>query len=582
MVDPTYAPTAIQRAAARHLADSRADCDAEFGADHQHDPVECARILARMSEEPYSPNPGYPDNGDGRRAKDRDSQFQGNKTAGADGSWDVGYDDGVDDALHGHDKASLQDRTQLSGDFDLSYWSGYDKGYSEQQAGVVSDDHPSKTSRRKTAADHIECFNCSAYGTFACRETVGDCDLCGQYGDVLMDYSHSGDRERPDETVCLDCLISGKHLKAAHTPEGEAFVKDLGITTARRKTAELVSCTYCAGTGKVSNGAPGMDLGPGFPEFLPCSICDGKGEVAKSKNQSKPYTMSAKTAADAPIPKGAEARDFFIEQTVAQIGKMNILSISGGRVVPILSGSRTVGLSLPVSQGYAVNVYLMPDDTYTVQRVYRGAVKGEQVEVYAEEVGEVCYQAGMYVSNDFGGHKVGRKTAGAFEDGQAAYAEGKARVVPSGVANWGGQPGDTDLSPIQEWYRGWDAANLAAPVTASKIAMPSPESLNVKVGDIFVASWGYDQTNVDFYEVTGLTGASVRVREVAKDIDTKHSDRYGSDYVTPRKGNFIGGEMTKRLQAGYQGTAAITINTVQSASLWDGTPEYETSSGWGH
>lgn len=37
----------------------------------------------------------------------------------------------------------------------------------------------------------------------------------------------------------------------------------------------------------------------------------------------------------------------------------------------------------------------------------------------------------------------------------------------------------------------------------------------VKVGDIFYASWGYDQTNVDFFQVIKLVGkTSVRVREV--------------------------------------------------------------------
>ena len=37
----------------------------------------------------------------------------------------------------------------------------------------------------------------------------------------------------------------------------------------------------------------------------------------------------------------------------------------------------------------------------------------------------------------------------------------------------------------------------------------------VKVGDFFSASWGYEQTNVDFFQVVALVGeSSVRVREV--------------------------------------------------------------------
>ena len=37
----------------------------------------------------------------------------------------------------------------------------------------------------------------------------------------------------------------------------------------------------------------------------------------------------------------------------------------------------------------------------------------------------------------------------------------------------------------------------------------------VKVGDLFYASWGWEQTNVDFFQVVALVGeSSVRVREV--------------------------------------------------------------------
>ena len=41
----------------------------------------------------------------------------------------------------------------------------------------------------------------------------------------------------------------------------------------------------------------------------------------------------------------------------------------------------------------------------------------------------------------------------------------------------------------------------------------------VSVGDVFICSWGYEQTNVDFYQVVSLVGeSSVRVRQVAPEI----------------------------------------------------------------
>lgn len=46
-------------------------------------------------------------------------------------------------------------------------------------------------------------------------------------------------------------------------------------------------------------------------------------------------------------------------------------------------------------------------------------------------------------------------------------------------------------------------------------AQETQNECGVKVGDIFSASWGYEQTNVDFFQVIALVGKhSVRVREV--------------------------------------------------------------------
>lgn len=53
---------------------------------------------------------------------------------------------------------------------------------------------------------------------------------------------------------------------------------------------------------------------------------------------------------------------------------------------------------------------------------------------------------------------------------------------------------------------------------ATRKAAPKAEKANkygVKVGDIFETSWGYEQTNVNFFQVIALVGeTSVKVREV--------------------------------------------------------------------
>jgi hypothetical protein len=97
------------------------------------------------------------------------------------------------------------------------------------------------------------------------------------------------------------------------------------------------------------------------------------------------------------------------KQTVAQIGKMNILGISGGRVNTLRdSNGEAVGVQLPVSHGYGVNVLLHPNDTYTVQRTFTRSgttsIKGQEEGVYADQVGDAAYRAGMYQNVEFGGH----------------------------------------------------------------------------------------------------------------------------------------------------------------------------------
>ena len=61
-------------------------------------------------------------------------------------------------------------------------------------------------------------------------------------------------------------------------------------------------------------------------------------------------------------------------------------------------------------------------------------------------------------------------------------------------------------------------AESEKPTEVKKAATVKAEKVNkygVKVGDIFAADWGWEQTNVNFFQVVALVGeTSVRVREV--------------------------------------------------------------------
>ena len=84
-----------------------------------------------------------------------------------------------------------------------------------------------------------------------------------------------------------------------------------------------------------------------------------------------------------------------------QIGTMNILAVSGGRVL-----RRPTGITLPVGHGYCVTVDLDASDTYTVRRLFtrsgKATVKGEVAGVHADAIGESAYRASCYGSGPFG------------------------------------------------------------------------------------------------------------------------------------------------------------------------------------
>lgn len=97
----------------------------------------------------------------------------------------------------------------------------------------------------------------------------------------------------------------------------------------------------------------------------------------------------------------------------------------------------------------------------------------------------------------------------------------------------------------------------------------------LKVGDILVYSWGYEQTNIDYFEVVAVHGPrAITIRPIGQ--RTVESER-GSDRVAPAPGHYTGPPERKIVGEG---------NSVRMengwAHLWDGKPDYQTATGWGH
>lgn len=102
-------------------------------------------------------------------------------------------------------------------------------------------------------------------------------------------------------------------------------------------------------------------------------------------------------------------------------------------------------------------------------------------------------------------------------------------------------------------------ANQRAKIEARKQRQATPAAF--VVGDLLSSSWGYDQTNVDFYEVVKVAGAWVTVRKVAQVAEQTGHDM---GRCAPQSGDFVG-EPIRRLAQGQ----GIRINSYAWASKWN-------------
>ena len=90
----------------------------------------------------------------------------------------------------------------------------------------------------------------------------------------------------------------------------------------------------------------------------------------------------------------------------------------------------------------------------------------------------------------------------------------------------------------------------------------------VKVGDIFVSTWGYDMVIVDFYEVTAMSasGKTVTVRKIGGAITEGEPLSPQGANVVPAPHDFIGEPFRRRLR--YDGSApSFRVNDCSHAYL---------------
>lgn len=117
----------------------------------------------------------------------------------------------------------------------------------------------------------------------------------------------------------------------------------------------------------------------------------------------------------------------------------------------------------------------------------------------------------------------------------------------------------------------------------------------VEVGQFFLMSWGYDQTNADFFKVVGVTKASVRIQPWNRSVVNgrvipgdkpatvvTYPGCDGTEDYWDRQAKRVETDapiQTKRVRpgsdTGYNRTS-VYMTSYADAYLWDGTPAYDT------
>lgn len=97
------------------------------------------------------------------------------------------------------------------------------------------------------------------------------------------------------------------------------------------------------------------------------------------------------------------------------------------------------------------------------------------------------------------------------------------------------------------------------------------KAMDVEVGDILYSSWGYDQTNVDFYRVIKRTKASIKLEELQyRSIES--GDMSGS--VVPIDHAIASSDVDGKTFRISNYGPICKISDSQRAYLWDGKPKY--------
>jgi len=94
----------------------------------------------------------------------------------------------------------------------------------------------------------------------------------------------------------------------------------------------------------------------------------------------------------------------------------------------------------------------------------------------------------------------------------------------------------------------------------------------ITAGTVIKSTWGYDQTNVDFYQVTKVQNGFAYLQPIGQEIVEQTG--YLAERVVP---NFVPcGKVMRRKVRNYGADDYVGISDYASGSVWNGTPVTQT------
>ena len=111
--------------------------------------------------------------------------------------------------------------------------------------------------------------------------------------------------------------------------------------------------------------------------------------------------------------------------------------------------------------------------------------------------------------------------------------------------------------------------NVSVTPTKAKAKKQPVNKYGVKVGDMFCDIWGYEQTNVDFYQVVDLKGSTTVVLKPVNKNARMIGDM--SYMVSPIKDDFLEGKYKTRFMTNGEETIQRRVKDIGNNSIYAGS-----------